>query len=147
MASSRPERGSSGPSKRRRLDAPDEQSRTRVECILREQLDLELYLKQKEINAISTRLHHSEALLAVLESAIRAQSHAGLSPDDAADGLMGHFCQLRVATAAEHELVDRRQLGRPRRAAVAAASARCMARDYEAMPGSDTGSDDARSAP
>ncbi|KAJ2280915.1 hypothetical protein IW141_006644, partial [Coemansia sp. RSA 355] len=49
--------------KRRRLNITDELAHSRVESILREQLDLELYMKQKEVNTISTRLRHSEALL------------------------------------------------------------------------------------
>ncbi|KAJ2767395.1 hypothetical protein IWQ56_003350 [Coemansia nantahalensis] len=147
MASSRPDPVRSGPGKRRRLDARDDQARARVECILREQLELELYLKQKEISAISTRLHHSEALLAVIESAIQAQCHTELSHDDAADGLAGYFRRLRVAAATEHDLADLRQLGRPRRAAVAAAHARYTARGYETAPWPDTDSEGAGSAP
>ncbi|KAJ2029616.1 hypothetical protein IWW57_001624 [Coemansia sp. S610] len=86
-------------SKRPRLRALDEQAQARVECILREQLDLELYLKQKEINTIVERLHHSEVLLNVLKSAIQSQQHAHPSLDDVADGLMSHMRRLALASS------------------------------------------------
>ncbi|KAJ2736634.1 hypothetical protein IW152_000603 [Coemansia sp. BCRC 34962] len=86
-------------SKRPRLRALDEQAQARVECILREQLDLELYLKQKEISTIVERLHHSEVLLNVLKSAIESQQHAHPSLDDVADGLMSHMRRLALASS------------------------------------------------
>ncbi|KAJ2357496.1 hypothetical protein GGF43_001423 [Coemansia sp. RSA 2618] len=80
--------------KRRRLNVTDEQAHARVESILREQLDLELYMKQKEVNTISSRLKHSEALLEVLESAIQSQQNAAQASDDAADGFLSYFHNL-----------------------------------------------------
>ncbi|KAJ1719878.1 hypothetical protein LPJ61_006239, partial [Coemansia biformis] len=143
--------------KRRRLDVRSDEARARIECILREQLDLELYLKQREINAISTRLRHSEALLGVVESAIRAQCHAELCASDAADGLLGYFHRLSVAAAADRRQGDQRQLEggagsgimlreRPRRA-VAAGPTRHMADSYDAALGLETDGEGARSAP
>ncbi|KAJ2495868.1 hypothetical protein IWW47_003923, partial [Coemansia sp. RSA 2052] len=85
--------------KKRRLRALDEQEQARVECVLREQLDLEVYMKQREINTIAERLHHSEVLLSVLRSAIQSQQHARPSLDDVADGLMSHMRRLAIASS------------------------------------------------
>ncbi|KAJ2825434.1 hypothetical protein IWW50_002850, partial [Coemansia erecta] len=115
--------------KRRRLNVTDEQAHARVESILREQLDLELYMKQKEVNTISSRLKHSEALLEVLESAIQSQQNAAQASDDAADGFLSYFHNLSEFSHSSHEQLDRQQFTaaggayreRPRRAAAAPA--------------------------
>ncbi|KAJ2452924.1 hypothetical protein EV183_002593 [Coemansia sp. RSA 2336] len=121
--------------KRQRLNISNEQDHARMESILREQLDLEMYTKQKEVHTIAERLQHSEALLEVLESAIRLQQHAMPLSSDAADGFQSYFRRLNepVSDASEH--YGRQSFGsagnlreRPRRAA-AAASAR-LAEDY-----------------
>ncbi|KAJ2160304.1 hypothetical protein GGF46_002350 [Coemansia sp. RSA 552] len=125
------EADSAGPSKRRRLNVHSDAARARVESVLREQLDLELYLKQKEINAISTRLRHGEALLEVLETAIRAQPHEEATASDIADGFLNYFHELGEAGLESEEdaegfqsaaLADSAYLrDRPRRAAAVAA--------------------------
>ncbi|KAJ2892547.1 hypothetical protein IWW38_003176, partial [Coemansia aciculifera] len=114
-------------SKKRRLRPLDEQEKARVECILREQLDLEVYLKQREINTITERLHHSNVLLSVLGSAIQSQQHAHPSLDDVADGLMSHMRRLAIASShgrgspyqADGSVTPRKR-GRPRRSAAMA---------------------------
>ncbi|KAJ2538680.1 hypothetical protein GGF49_005754, partial [Coemansia sp. RSA 1853] len=124
--------------KRRRLNVTDELAHSRVESILREQLDLELYMKQKEVNTISTRLRHSEALLEVLESAIQSQQHSVPNSDDIADGFLSYFHSLGYSSHGLHEQLDWQQLAatgragggfreRPRRAAAAPAR---YAEDY-----------------
>ncbi|KAJ2885469.1 hypothetical protein H4R27_001373 [Coemansia aciculifera] len=113
-------------SKRRRLRELDEQAQARVECIVREQLDLEVYLKQKEISTIAERLRHSEVLLNVLKSAIQSQQHTHPSLDDVADGLMSHMRRLAVTSShrqgSPYQLhadaaAPARKRGRPRRSA------------------------------
>ncbi|KAJ2096454.1 hypothetical protein GGI16_004855 [Coemansia sp. S142-1] len=115
-------------SKRRRLRELDEHAKARVECIVREQLDLEVYLKQKEINTIAERLRHSEVLLSVLKSAIQSQQHMHPSLDDVADGLMSHMRRLAIASGHRQDspfqwqshadgAVPARKRGRPRRSA------------------------------
>ncbi|KAJ1877589.1 hypothetical protein LPJ66_012071, partial [Kickxella alabastrina] len=90
----------------------------RVRRILREQFDLELYLKQNEIGAINERLRHAEALLAVLASAISSQ---GTSSGD------GHLASLRQRLQGDSnwqaQAQAQEQRVRPRRAAAAAAAA------------------------
>ncbi|KAJ2747830.1 hypothetical protein GGI20_000125 [Coemansia sp. BCRC 34301] len=114
--------------KKRRLRALDEQAQARVECILREQLDLEVYLKQREISTIAERLHHSEVLLSVLRSAIQSQLHVRPSLGDMADGLMSHMRRLAIAPShgqgSAHQphfqtngVSSARKRGRPRRSA------------------------------
>ncbi|KAJ2076973.1 YEATS domain-containing protein 2 [Coemansia sp. RSA 988] len=111
----------STPSKRRRLYLDDEQARSRVECIVREQLDVELYLKQNEITTITSRLHRCEALLGVLESAIQAQTPTSASL--AADGFKSHLRSLYDASLDSYDLsaqyYESPVRGRPRRAAAA----------------------------
>ncbi|KAJ2613923.1 hypothetical protein H4S08_001967 [Coemansia sp. RSA 1365] len=107
--------------KRRRLHLRDEQAHSRMECVVREQLDLELYLKQNEISTIASRLQHCEALLDVLESAIQAQ--APMNVLLAADGFKSHLRSLYEASSG---LCDSTQYGespvrgRPKRAAAVA---------------------------
>ncbi|KAJ2840024.1 hypothetical protein J3B01_000273 [Coemansia erecta] len=124
--------------KRRRLNITDELAHSRIESILREQLDLELYMKQKEVNTISTRLRHSEALLEVLESAIQSQQHSVPNSDDISDGFLSYFHSLGYSSHGLHEQIDWQQLAgtgragsgfreRPRRAAAAPAR---YAEDY-----------------
>ncbi|KAJ2673675.1 hypothetical protein IWW42_002087 [Coemansia sp. RSA 1085] len=121
--------------KRQRLNISNEQDHSRMESILREQLDLEMYTKQKEVHTISERLKHSEALLEVLESAIRLQQHAMPLSSEAADGFQSYFRRLNEPVSDASEQYSRQSFGsagnlreRPRRAA-AAASAR-LAEDY-----------------
>ncbi|KAJ2394558.1 hypothetical protein GGI23_004639, partial [Coemansia sp. RSA 2559] len=73
---------------RQRLNVDSAESRERMERILREQLDLELFLKQKEINAISSNLRHGKALLNVLETAIKSLRLTNTSPGDISDGYL-----------------------------------------------------------
>ncbi|KAI8319385.1 hypothetical protein GQ54DRAFT_292917 [Martensiomyces pterosporus] len=110
------------PCKRIRLSVPDKQSQARLECIVREQLDLELYLKQKEIGTITERLYQSEALLGVLESAIRSRQHASSMQEDIADGYLGYFRRLAESTESRQSQASQRSQAsshrqRPRRAA------------------------------
>ncbi|KAJ2009679.1 hypothetical protein GGI04_000251 [Coemansia thaxteri] len=116
-------------SKRRRLATLDEHARARVECIVREQLDLEVYQKQKEINTIAERLHHSEVLLGVLRSAIQSQQHSyEPSMENVADGLMSHMRRMAIASSYGHHTPHQRRRPmegsdgstgmRPRRSAV-----------------------------
>ncbi|KAJ2847764.1 hypothetical protein IWW36_003684 [Coemansia brasiliensis] len=124
--------------KRQRLNISNEQDYARMESILREQLDLEMYTKQKEVHTISTRLQHSEALLEVLESAIRLQQHAMPSSNDAADGFQSYFHRVNEPASDASEHYGRQSVGstgflreRPRRAAAAAAAASARyAEDY-----------------
>ncbi|KAJ2187206.1 YEATS domain-containing protein 2, partial [Coemansia sp. RSA 522] len=140
--------------KRRRLNITDELAHSRVESILREQLDLELYMKQKEVNTISTRLRHSEALLEVLESAIQSQQHSVPNSDDISDGFLSYFHSLGYSSHGLHEQLDWQQLAgtgragsgfreRPRRAAAAPAR---YAEDYyngnSAQSANDDGDDE-----
>lgn len=106
--------------KRRRLHIADEQAQGRMECIIREQLDLEIYEKQKEINTISERLRYSEALLEVVQSAIESHELASVSAEDIADGLMDRIRQeMHQIPLADNSRTMGRPRGRPRRAAAA----------------------------
>ncbi|KAJ2235094.1 hypothetical protein H4R99_002630 [Coemansia sp. RSA 1722] len=96
----------------------DSDSRERVRRILREQIDLELYLKQKEVNTISERLRESEAQLAVIESAIQSQHHALNSAEDAADGYMAYMRQ-QLENSTRNLAAPSSTKDRPRRAAAA----------------------------
>ncbi|KAI9503320.1 hypothetical protein BX070DRAFT_225185 [Coemansia spiralis] len=116
--SSTPAQKENQTAKRHRLNVDTEESKARMECILREQLDLELYLKQKEINAISDRLCHSETLLGVLGTAIQAMRFTDPSPDNMADGYMEYFRNYAEAHEQQQARNNARSLrGRPRRAA------------------------------
>ncbi|KAJ2325087.1 hypothetical protein IWW51_002957 [Coemansia sp. RSA 2702] len=119
--------------KRQRLNVSDGQSYARMESILREQLDLELYLKQKEVNTISEHLRHSEALLDVLESAIQSQQQATPTSSDAADGFLSYFHRLNELSQEAHEHWER-----PRRAAAAPAR---YTTDYYDMDAQSTDDD------
>ncbi|KAJ2524433.1 hypothetical protein GGI11_000824 [Coemansia sp. RSA 2049] len=77
--------------KHQKLNVDSDEARKRMEHILREQIDLELFLKQKEINTISSNLRHSEALLEVLETAIRSIQLTNASPEDMADGYLSYL--------------------------------------------------------
>ncbi|KAJ2550588.1 hypothetical protein EV175_004010, partial [Coemansia sp. RSA 1933] len=107
---------------RQRLTMDSDESRERMERILREQLDLELFLKQKEINAISENLRHGEALLKVLETAIQSLQLTNVSPEDISDGYLSYL--RRGTDAPGHQQPTRRSAGmlreRPRRAAATA---------------------------
>ncbi|KAJ1956152.1 hypothetical protein EC988_001499, partial [Linderina pennispora] len=112
----------------------DDKARTRVECILREQLDLELYLKQKEINTITERLQQSEAMLSVIESAIRSQQfeeqQGQIASTNTADGYYSYFHEMMESSGNRGQHPLRNALPpssgysyrqRPRRAAAQAA--------------------------
>ncbi|KAJ1802107.1 hypothetical protein LPJ75_006290, partial [Coemansia sp. RSA 2598] len=96
----------------------DSDSRERVRRILREQIDLELFLKQKEVNTISERLRLSETQLAVIESAIQTQHHALNSAEDAADGYMAYMRQ-QLENSIRNSSAHSTTKDRPRRAAAA----------------------------
>ncbi|KAJ2725702.1 hypothetical protein GGI07_001070 [Coemansia sp. Benny D115] len=88
----------------------------RLRRLLREQLDLEMYLKQTEINTIAERLQHSQALLAVLESAITS-SHANSEPADSADGYKTLLRQQLIARTEAQQSSASPLRDRPRRSA------------------------------
>ncbi|KAJ2807226.1 hypothetical protein H4R20_001374 [Coemansia guatemalensis] len=129
--------------KRRRLHLHDEQARSRMECVVREQLDLELYLKQNEISTITSRLRHCETLLDVLESAIQAQTHTPAS--HATDGFKSYLRSLHDASlgSSDSSIQHRESAvrGRPRRAA-AAASIPYVTDHHSAALGSSDEDDD-----
>ncbi|KAJ2307150.1 hypothetical protein IWW54_004486 [Coemansia sp. RSA 2705] len=127
--------------KRQRLNVSDGQSYARMESILREQLDLELYLKQKEVNTISEHLRHSEALLDVLESAIQSQQQATPTSSDAADGFLSYFHRLNELSQEAHEHWER-----PRRAAAAPARYTTDYYDMDAQSTDDDGGRESTSA-
>ncbi|PIA17795.1 hypothetical protein COEREDRAFT_85694 [Coemansia reversa NRRL 1564] len=109
-----------------------------MECVVREQLDLELYLKQNEISTIASRLCHCEALLDVLESAVQAQTP--MSALLAADGFKSHLRSLHEASIGScdsAQYCEGSVRGRPKRAAAVAPMAYAADHHSAAFESSD----------